>query len=123
MVVPLGDGVAMAAVVLPAFLVGGQDFLVGSGMVDLHPGKQGGTEIEVEELVIVGDALDAAASQVEDPGEGVGPVALVINPFVPVGERLGAGLVVNDPRPGVFPGGLVKMSMDDQGSRHDSSAL
>ena len=90
-------------------------------MVNLHPGEKCGAHVEAEELVIIGDVLNAVATQVENPGESVGAVALIIDPVIPIGKRLGAGLVVDDPRPGVFPGGLVKMSVNDERSRHVSS--
>lgn len=104
-VITLGDGVAVAAILLGALFVRLQDFLIGPDVVFLHPGKERGAEIEADGLVIVDDSLDPAALQVEYPGECVGAVTLVINAVVPIGERLGAGLVVNDTRPGVFPGG------------------
>ncbi len=122
-VITLGDGVAMAPVPHEAFPVRLKYFPIGRRMVFFHPRKEGRPEIETDGFIIVENAFDAPTLEVKHPGESVGAVAFVIDAVVPIGKRLGAGLVVNDAGPGVFPGGLVEMSMNDESGSHKTSVF
>src|SRR3989442_15136367 len=51
---------------------------------------------------------------VDDPGERVGPVGLGRDPLVPVVEGAGRGLPRHLLGPGVLPGRLVEVAVDDE---------
>ncbi len=121
MVIGLRDGVTVPPVAFEAVAVRLQDALVGMGMVFFHPGKECRAEIKAEGLVTIDNAFDSVRLGVEYPGEGVRPVAFVVNPVVPIGKGFGVGLVVDNSRPGVFPGWLVEMSVDNESGWHFSS--
>ena len=89
--VGLGDGAAGAA-------VGVEDALVHVVVVRLEPRQQ--RRPDVERQLLEGAEL------------GVGPVALGGDPLVPVVERRGAGLLGDDPRPGVLAGRLVEVPVE-----------
>src|SRR5665213_1908323 len=89
-------------------------------MINLHPGQQSGPDIETDKFVIVNNVFDEAAINIKNSGESVGAVAFVINAVIPNRKGLGAGLVINNASPGIFPGRLIKMSVNDECGRHTS---
>ncbi len=81
------------------------------GAFCFHPGQQGRSEIEADPRVVVDDLLDAAV-RIQNPGGGVGRVALGGDPLVPVVIRIGRILQLDRFQPGVFPRRLVEMTMN-----------
>jgi hypothetical protein len=77
----------------------------------LQPGKNRGAEVEAHVGVVVNDLYDAAVA-VEDPGDGVGLVALHGDPLVPVVIRVGGILELDRLERGVLPRGLVEVPMN-----------
>src|ERR1700677_390351 len=89
-------------------------------MINRHPGQKRGADVKADVSVIVNDVFNEAAFNIKNPGESVGTVAFVINPVIPIGKGLGAGLVIITAGPGIFPWWLIKMSMNNQCGRHKS---
>ena len=79
-----------------------------------HPGRERRADVEAELLVVVDDPLEAPPA-VQDPGQGVRPVALGVDPLVPVVPGGGARLAVDVAGPGVLSRRLVEVTVDDQG--------
>ncbi len=116
-VVGLGYGRTMAGKQLPALLVSVQYLGVGVGGVVLHPGKQGGSEIEADAGIVVND-LDDVSLVVEDAGGRVGRITLRRDALVPVVVGVGGILDFHRFQPGVFPRRLIEVTMDAEISFH-----
>ena len=101
----LGDGSAPG--------LGGPDPVVDVGLAALQPRHQRRPDVEGQFLVVVDDGQHPAVGA-EDPGEGVGPVALGRDAAVPVVEGRRRRLPGHLLRPGVLPGRLVEVRMDDE---------
>ncbi len=111
MVVSLGDGVAVPQG-RQALGIGLQDLGIGFRRLLPKPTDEGRAEIKAEMPVIVDDIQDPPLAVV-DAGRGVGAVALGGDAGIPVVVGSGAGLHFDLFDPGIFPGRLIKMAMDD----------
>ena len=111
MVIRLGQGVAVAQP-LQAAAVRVQDPPVGCRGLGLQPAHEGGAEIEADMLVIIDDVQNAALV-VENAGATVGRIAFGVDALVPIVVRMSAALHFDLLDPGVFPGRLIEMAMDD----------
>jgi hypothetical protein len=101
--VALGDGAARAP-------VGVDEALVDVGVVGAQPRQERGPDVEGHVL----EHVDAPALHF-DLGDRA--VALVGDALVPVVERRGRGLLGHLARPGVLPGRLVEVPVDDERDR------
>ena len=111
MAVSLGDGVAVPQG-REALAVGLQDLGIGFRGLVRQPTDQGGAEIEADMFVVVDNVQDAVLAVI-NPGRGVGTVTFGIDAGVPIVEGMGAGLHLDLLDPGVLPGGLIEMAVDD----------
>ena len=111
MAVSLGDGVAVPQG-REALAVGLQDLGIGFRGLVRQPTDQGGAEIEADMFVVVDNVQDAVLAVI-NPGRGVGAVTFGIDAGVPIVEGMGAGLHLDLLDPGVLPGGLIEMAVDD----------
>ena len=111
MVVHLGDGVAVAVQAFAAALVRFLDSLVCFRGVRADPTHQGRTHVETHEVVVV-DNIDNVPVLAQNAACGVRAITFTCNAVVPVVEGPCARLILNDARPGVLPGRLVKMPVD-----------
>ena len=91
--------------------VRGDHPVVGRRCVPRQPRRQRRADVEAEQAVVVHDRHDHAVV-VDDPGEGVGPVALGLDALVPVVERRGRRLDRHLLGPGVLAGRLVEVPVD-----------
>ena len=92
--------------------IGLQNPGIGFRRLLLKPADEGGPEIKTEMLIIVDDIQDPPLAVV-DPGHAVGAIALGGDAGIPVVVRGGAGLHFDLFDPGIFPGRLIKMAVDD----------
>jgi hypothetical protein len=76
-----------------------------------HPREERGTKVETDPRVIIDDGQYPAFA-VEKAGRGVWSVTLYRNPLIPVVVGIGGVLKLNFFKPGIFPGGLIKMAMN-----------
>ena len=110
-VVDLGERIAMPPPPLLAQPVGldnaRQSLRGGVG----HPLQERGAEVEADPGVVVQEVDDSPLA-VEQSGPGVGSVALVGDPLVPVVKRGRRVLHLDNPQPRVLAGGLVEVPMD-----------
>ena len=111
--VSLGDRVAVAAVVLRAAAIGLDDAPQREGIVFGEPAQQRRPHVEGEVFVVVHHRHDVVRV-VGDAAEGIGPVALVVDPRVPVVEWSRALLARNAPGPGVLPRRLIEMAVENE---------
>jgi len=98
----------MAAEMLRAFLVGLQNGVVCTWIIQLHPRQQRGTVVETDLRIVVDDVLDDALS-IEDAGRRVGRVAFSRNALVPIVIGMGRILDFNYFKPRILPRRLVEM--------------
>jgi hypothetical protein len=110
-VVSLGDGVAVPQS-RQALRIRRQNLRIGVRGLLLEPADEGGPKIEAQVLIIVDD-IQNPPLPVIDPGGAVGAVAFGGDPGVPVVVGGGAGLHFDLFDPGIFPGRLIKMAVDD----------
>jgi hypothetical protein len=76
-----------------------------------QPRQKCGAKVETDMLVIV-DNIFQASLVIQYPGMGVGLVAFLRDPFIPVMERMGGLLNFNLFQPGILTRWLVKVAMD-----------
>jgi hypothetical protein len=110
-IVGLGDGVAMPQAG-QAQAVGGLQTLVGEGGVLFEPGEQRRPKVETQFLIVIDNIQDTTAAVINS-GAAVGDITLCGNPGIPVMKGAGADLFFDLFDPGIFPGRLVKMAMDN----------
>src|SRR5262249_21373618 len=103
--------VAVAPPPLPARTVGLDDPPVHVGRVLGYPLEECGAEIEADPGVVVQQVADPALG-IEQPRADIGRVAFARDPLVPVVERRGGVLALNDVEPGILAWRLIKMSVD-----------
>ena len=110
-IVDLGQRVAVPPPPLLAEAVGLDDALqhLGGGLG--HPVQERRAEVEADPGIVVQE-IDDPPLAVEQPGPGVGGVAFVGDPLVPVVERGGRVLDLDDAEPGVLARGLVEVAVD-----------
>jgi hypothetical protein len=111
MVVGLSHGGSAAGKYLLAFFIGINNSLIRFLVVFFHPGQQSGPKIEAYPCIIVDD-IDDILFFIEDPGRGVGGITLGRNTLIPVMIGISGILDLDLSEPGVFPGGLIKMTVD-----------
>ena len=111
-IVHLRHGVAVPAPGRAALPVRRHDPRRDLRVVLLEPPKERGAEVVIHVQVVVADVNDHAAL-VEDAREGVGPVALVVDAFVPVVVGRRRTLLFYKIKPRVFARRLVEMAVDD----------
>jgi len=109
-----GQGVSVSGALQGAG-VGLQEGPVGLGLLSSEPGEEGGAGVPADPVQRVHHARDPAP-RIQDPGAHHRPVALVVDPLVPVVPGSGGGLPGHPARPGVLPGRLVEVAVDDQGA-------
>ena len=120
-VVRLGDGVAVVEPRLTG-AVGGTQGLDDGGRLLGHPGQERGPHVEAQPLVVVDDVLDAPL-QIQHAGPGVGRIAFVRDPRVPVVKRRRALLPFDCPGPGVLAGRLIEVPVDHQMNGHSLGSI
>ncbi len=94
---------------LSRLTIGLEDALVGLRVGLLHPREQGRTDVEGKALEVVDDPFPVALG---DAGEGVGPVSLVVDAFVPVVEGGRPRLLRYGTGGRILAGWLVEVRMD-----------
>src|SRR6059058_2969146 len=101
----------MTGIVLLAESVGGNNGVVDLGRFVFHPGEEGGAKIKADFGIVARDALDATVA-IQNPGSGVGSVALESDAFIPIMVRGGRILKFHAFEPGIFSGGLIKVPVN-----------
>ena len=92
-------------------------------MFDFKPRHQRRPNIKTHAFKIIYNVSNLSAV-IKNPGAGIGPVALVINAFIPIVKRVGAFLLFNIVNPGIFPRGLIEMAVNaDTDGLHDLKTL
>jgi hypothetical protein len=82
-------------------------------MVLFHPNEERRTEIIRNVLVVVHDIAHMPVS-VQIPAEGIGPVAVVVYPFVPILIGFCGWLLGYDFDQGILSRRLVEVSVENQ---------
>jgi hypothetical protein len=109
-IIGLGHGVSIAKT-LEAFPVGLYDLLIDERKLFLQPREEGGTEVETDGSIVVGD-IENLPLLIDDSGIPIGTVALEGDPFIPVVEGMGALLSLDGSEPWIFPGRLIEVTVD-----------
>ena len=84
-------------------------------VVAREPARQGGAKVEGHPCVIVDDGRDMLLGT-ENAGISIGAIAFGMNAGIPVQEWRGRRLAWYLVGPGVFPGRLVEVPVDNQGN-------
>ena len=77
----------------------------------LQPGKQCRAEVEADMSIVVRDLLDVLVA-VQNPGSAVRGIALRGDTLIPIVERIRRILQLNELKPCIFSGWLIKMAVD-----------
>lgn len=112
MVVGLSHRIAMAESI-QTLLVRIENLAVGLGMVLFHPNEQRRSEIVRDVLVVVHDIAHVSVS-IEIPAEGIGSIAVVVYPLVPILIGFRGWLLGYDFDQGILPRRLVEVSVENQ---------
>src|ERR1019366_3462076 len=96
---------------LLTFAVGVENGLIGVRCAVGHPGEQRGADVEADPRIVVNDACNAVVRS-QDAGSSVGSVTLGGDALIPVMIRIGGFLELDGLEPGIFPGRLIKMTMN-----------
>ena len=108
----LTDCIAVTLVCFRAGPIGIDDPAVRDRMMLLNPTQQRGAKIETDVRVIIDGSRPVTV--LSDRNSAVRLITFRMNAFVPIVERRGARLLINGTGPWIFPGGLVKVAVDDQ---------
>ena len=118
MSIGLSNSVAMSTAFQGTFAIRLNDARVCVRVITFKPTQKRRSEIETEVRVIIDDSL-FNGRRTHDAHESVWPVALRMNPLIPIMERRGTGFSINNPGPGILARWLIEMTVDDQ-FRHES---
>jgi hypothetical protein len=101
----------MARETLRAHAIGLQNRLVGVGRFVLHPGQQGGPEVEADARVVVDDFCDAAF-RVQNARGAVGRVAFRRDALVPIVIGSGGILQLDRLQPRILARRLIEVAVN-----------
>src|SRR5207247_9561072 len=114
----LSNGVPKSSSFQCSFAIRVNDARVCVRVITIEPTPKRRSEIETEVRVVIDDSL-FNDRRTRDAHESVWPVALRMNPLIPIMERRGTGFSINNPGPGILARWLIEMTVDDQ-FRHES---
>ena len=111
MTVSLRDCVSMSGMLKRALAIGSENSRVSVRVICFEPTQQRGTKVETKVRVVVDGAL-FAVRRINYTSEGVGPIALGMNPLVPIMERGGARVGFDNSGPRIFTWRLIEVAVN-----------